>query len=453
MQEADFIEKLSLTHSISESVRNERVFNADYYVMSSKEAESIVEKYKKENDLASLYEIAKEMVRKNPNKVYSWVLYILTIDAYISTDDAIIECKTAFKKRGLRKPNLWVLYLELNQKILTSEEMLEVYNEVVSNIVNDKVLLMFIEFLYDSKRFELAEVWCLKFINEKYSGSHLPYYKLIDIYIEQGRLIEAKGICEDLIEKNESNSDAWKYFVQVEKLLLSSELSDNISEKIVRCIDFAPEHYSAGMAILQNFCRLLKSKYNEHSVGVTIKQEDYKVTMIIDPPNGEVEQVEEYLTNYGLVVMGKMQPEEIVSNQFELLELKTELKLANARLELSKEHQAFLCANYETRINSLESDIEFLKCQISTSLSSHNLQLSSVIELLKDKDSVICSLSDKLSKAIDNNDEVEAKRIINEINSIKPDSVSNIKSFLFNASSGITGNIPAWIEFLNKILP
>uniref|UniRef100_UPI0013692A22 hypothetical protein n=1 Tax=Photobacterium lucens TaxID=2562949 RepID=UPI0013692A22 len=60
---------------------------------------------------------------------------------------------------------------------------------------------------------------------------------------------------------------------------------------------------------------------------------------------------------------------------------------------------------------------------------------------------------DKLFVAISNNDEAEAKKIISEIYKVKPDSISSLKTFLVNTSSGITGNIPAWVDFFTKLLP
>ncbi|MBP2700724.1 tetratricopeptide repeat protein [Vibrio parahaemolyticus] len=425
----------------------------DYYVNSSKHAENIVEYYKNHEQLELLHSLSKAIIDKYPNRVYGWILLILTKELYVSTADAIAYCKKALESKGTRKPNLWLLYIELSRKVLSYDDMLKVFNDVLSKIINDKILLTFIDFLFENERNDLTEKWCVKFINDKYSTSHIPYYKLIEVYIKQERLDEAKLICEELISKNVNNSEAWRYLVKIERLILSNDVEVNISDKIVRSIDFSPEHYSAGMSILQNFCRLLKNKYSNESVGVTIKQEDYKVTMIIDPPNGEIEEVEEYLTSYGLVVQGVKEPEEIVANKFELMELKTELMLARTRLELSKEHHVFVCGNYESRITSLESDLSFLKNQISISLNNHNLQLKSVIDIIKDKDELINSLTDKLFVAISNNDEAEAKKIISEIYKVKPDSISSLKTFLVNTSSGITGNIPAWVDFFTKLLP
>ncbi len=62
-----------------------------------------------------------------------------------------------------------------------------------------------------------------------------------------------------------------------------------------------------------------------------------KVTMTIDPLEGDREVIEKALDDYGLVVTGEMKPEEFTDDKLLVIELKSELRNAQNKMEMQKE--------------------------------------------------------------------------------------------------------------------
>lgn len=128
---------------------------------------------------------------------------------------------------------------------------------------------------------------------------------------------------------------------------------------IRRSIKFPPEYYQAGIQILNYFGTVLKKKYPSQEATVRIEQEGMKVTMIIDPIEGDKEIIEQALDDYGLVITGQLPPDEFTDNRQLLTELKYELKLAEARIEAQRD-----LLQYQ------RTDIAELKHLIHTALSN-----------------------------------------------------------------------------------
>jgi len=62
-----------------------------------------------------------------------------------------------------------------------------------------------------------------------------------------------------------------------------------------------------------------------------------KVTMIIDTAKGECEIIEKTLNDYGLVITGQMTPEQFTDDRHQIIELKSELRIAQVRIEMQKD--------------------------------------------------------------------------------------------------------------------
>jgi hypothetical protein len=108
-------------------------------------------------------------------------------------------------------------------------------------------------------------------------------------------------------------------------------------DTIIRSIEFPPEYHQAGMSLLQAFGRAVRIKYPDKKAKIRIEQDDLKVKMIVEPIEGDPEIFEKALNEYGLVVTGKLTPEEYTDNRDLILELKTELRLAQVRIEAQKD--------------------------------------------------------------------------------------------------------------------
>ncbi len=105
---------------------------------------------------------------------------------------------------------------------------------------------------------------------------------------------------------------------------------------ITRSIEFPPEYHQAGISILNYFSTVLRKKYPDAKAKVRIEQEDLKVTMTIDPVEGDREIIEKALDEYGLVVTGKMLPDEYTDDRLLKIELESKLTQARAEIETQK---------------------------------------------------------------------------------------------------------------------
>ncbi|MCP4104579.1 MAG: TIR domain-containing protein [Desulfobacteraceae bacterium] len=187
-------------------------------------------------------------------------------------------------------------------------------------------------------------------------GADLTYIKIDQKTMEQ--------IPEEIQIKHKS-----KWFI----------LYDN-SRLISRSIEFPPEYHQAGISILNYFGTVLRKKYPDVKATVQIKQEDLKVTMIIDPFEGDREVVEKTLDKYGLVVTGKMTPEEFTDDKFLIIELKSQLRTARSQIETQRELRELAEKSYNKRIKSLEEEVHWLRNTVGQAIQYQH-------EHLKNKDS------------------------------------------------------------------
>lgn len=114
---------------------------------------------------------------------------------------------------------------------------------------------------------------------------------------------------------------------------------DNGKKKnlLTRSIEFPPEYHQAGISILNYFGTVLRKKYPNIQAKIKIEQDGLKVSMIIDPGNGTPEIIERALDDYGLVVSGKIAPEEFTDDRLLMIELKGKLRSAYNEIETQKE--------------------------------------------------------------------------------------------------------------------
>ncbi|PJG64894.1 hypothetical protein, partial [Acinetobacter seifertii] len=145
---------------------------------------------------------------------------------------------------------------------------------------------------------------------------------------------------------------------------------ESSKEKIMieRSIEFKPEHYQAGLGILNYFGTVMRKKYPEQNAKVRIEQEDNTVRLVVESPNGDKEIIERAFDEFGLVIHRDIQPENFYDNYLDIAELKT--KLGNFETELKFQHQ--LVEMKEHRIIELKKDKEFLENIIGKALVRPN---------------------------------------------------------------------------------
>lgn len=114
--------------------------------------------------------------------------------------------------------------------------------------------------------------------------------------------------------------------------------SGHSSRRVIeRYIEFPPEYCQAGISILSFFGEVLRRKYPDKQATVRIEQDGLRVKMMVEPFIGEPEIFQRALDQYGLVVLGRITPEEFTNDPLLVFSLKHELRMLQAKLEGQKE--------------------------------------------------------------------------------------------------------------------
>ncbi len=129
---------------------------------------------------------------------------------------------------------------------------------------------------------------------------------------------------------------------------------NNITNSITRSIEFPPEYHTAGISILNHFATILRQKYPDQKAKVRIDQDGYKVTMTIETIEGDREIIEKALDDYGLVVKGEMPIEEYTDDPKIIMGLKSELRIANVRIEDQKDLMQYQVSEIQKRDMHIE---------------------------------------------------------------------------------------------------
>jgi hypothetical protein len=106
-----------------------------------------------------------------------------------------------------------------------------------------------------------------------------------------------------------------------------------ISEQPILSELISAEHISPEPFYMLHPVTILRKKYPNTKASVKIEQKGLKVTMIIDPADGDREVIEKELHEYGLVVTGKMSPEEFTDDKLLCMDLQNQLTFAKAQIE------------------------------------------------------------------------------------------------------------------------
>ncbi len=169
--------------------------------------------------------------------------------------------------------------------------------------------------------------------------------------------------------------------------------------KVERSIEFKPEHYQAGVGILNYFGTVMRKKHPEQNAKVRIEQDDNTVRLVVESENGDKEIIERAFDEFGLVIHQDIKPEEFYDNYLDVAELKT--KLGTFETELKFQQQ--LVEMKEHRIIELEKDKEFLKNVIGQALVRPNSPIY-ITNQLHNTQSTVINHKAEFSKS---NDELE----------------------------------------------
>lgn len=203
-----------------------------------------------------------------------------------------------------------------------------------------------------------------------------------------------------------------------------------------RSIEFPPEYYQAGLGILSYFHKVLKEKYPGVLATVRIIQDGLVVKMIVETKDGDKHIVEKALEEYDLILKGEIRPEEYfdASMQIQMLELKSELRMAQVRIEGQKE----LLAVQQNQINVQQIQNSTLMEIISNGISKPALPAIHVSPVI----TVETSLSQQTIIHNELKETIEAiqnlKRVVNSPETIE--SLNEIEEALSEANTNNINN-------------
>lgn len=230
----------------------------------------------------------------------------------------------------------------------------------------------------------------------------------------------------------------------------TKDIDDFFSNTVIRTIEFAPEHYQAGMSILSYFNKFINNKYPKTDIKVKIEQQGLTVRMIVETASGDVEQIERTLESYGLILRGEMAAEDYLSDPVQILELKQQLSLAYFQIENQKELLKFTDKHYNKRMESLEGEVKWLRGHVGN-LLVHSEMTSQAItlttnDLLKyfgNLNNVIKieveNLYDKIENGLTKKDELIIKEIFEKLKAENGGAFKQLLNFL--KDSVIKGSI------------
>ncbi|HIF9155991.1 TPA: tetratricopeptide repeat protein [Photobacterium damselae] len=406
---------------------------------------------------------AEEYWQQNPDKATSWINYAETLVENGDIEKAHSIFLEAFASNAFdRKVKLSEHYALFVSRYLDYAEGAEIFEQLISvrhtsKKVNHRIKDCYINFLIKNEQLDEAKQLLISQAEEL--GTTKTMFKLADIYEAQGDFDKSIPIYEELVRRSKTNFEAWRKLRYAEKSLQTNEQKD----RIVKSISFAPEHHVAGLSILQNFGNVLNKKYPNGGVAFSIQQIGTKIVMTIEHPEGDKEVVEEYLTNYGLVVFEKITPEQYTHDPVEIMDLKRQIIQYKGELEWANEKKMMIegiVARQDSIILKQEQDLAYFKEKFGEVLHTNNQlaiqnkdYVTTLMSMLKDQDSNIQDLIGKLVSSAENKDIEKVEEFANKILDEKPSVVAKIKEFVYITAASASGNAPAWIDFLSKTLP
>lgn len=191
--------------------------------------------------------------------------------------------------------------------------------------------------------------------------------------------------------------------LEVEVFELASDPNITTERVVIdRCIEFPPEYHQAGLGILNYFGVFLRENFPDREAKVRIEQHGMSVRMTVETEDGNVEIIEKALKDYELIVSGKVQPEAITTNEKVVLDLRSELRIAQFRLESQRD----IMDVQNRRIDKLMDAIGFSlqaaasrPIAIQVNPSFHNSNSATVNPDISDALSRVSELLDELPAA------------------------------------------------------
>ncbi|WP_421175192.1 hypothetical protein [Aeromonas enteropelogenes] len=232
------------------------------------------------------------------------------------------------------------------------------------------------------------------------------------------------------------------------------------SDKVIRrTITFEPHQIQAGVGLLSYFSEVLKQRCSEANSKVSIEQDGEKVRLRIKSAAGTEHKVEALLNEYGEVLNGTRQPEQLMTDQVQLLSLQNKLDMAAMEVKHQQSILALTKSNYDQRIFSLEEQVADLKHMLSESITSHRIAQDQVSKLIdkygsnSDVELELLGLAKKLDERAADVQKEELERIVKRLHMDNPKLATEFLSLLKGPLEGVAGNIIySWLPQLGSII-
>ncbi len=215
---------------------------------------------------------------------------------------------------------------------------------------------------------------------------------------------------------------------------LKSTKSEN---KIIRSINFKPEHRQAGLSILSYFSEIIAQKYPDKTISVSIEQIEKTVRLTIVTADGDKEIIEEALEAYGKVIIGDLSPEKLLANAVYLAQLEHKLELAHVEIRSCER----LLKIKDDSILDLKESFQVLVC-----INKNNQQaLDNAIGKIGDNKEVLAVID--LIKSLEKNESLTEKEIDCVEDAIKivykesPGAAQEIRDYCISVSSSMVGSV------------
>jgi hypothetical protein len=211
----------------------------------------------------------------------------------------------------------------------------------------------------------------------------------------------------------------------------------NDAETITRTINFKPEHMQAGLSILTYFSEIIRQKYPDMHISISIKQQDDVVSLIIVTEDGNKEVIKKTLDEYGKVVAGKLLPQDFLRNPIHIAQLENKLELANTEIRSLERLLGIQADSIQYLKDNIERVSEFhrinqktLDCAINKLPDNINIDaIFGFLKSLKDRDSLT------------EEEIIKVKNSVNYISQNNPENVNELKQYWVNVSSGMVATI------------
>ena len=234
-------------------------------------------------------------------------------------------------------------------------------------------------------------------------------------------------------------------------------LSDEVT--VEKIIEFDEIHYDAGVNILSYFSSVLPQKHPQIGAKVVIEQDGLTVRLKIMTQEGLVETIEATLQNYGEIITGMKEPEDLFENQLFIARLKARLdaavlELRNTERIFQIEKSYFLKESERTQKENdrLHDDISWLRGLIAKSITSTGDLGERQIEIIERLSSQLAATTDRVATSYgiiisflaSNDQEVDKEKVVSALVNIKrenPKIFGELSDFIKDIKSSVVGNM------------